>query len=250
MSDNAEKSPTQSVKPQALEGKKAKLPPRKLFVSLDPEKGDLHTATEVREADAAGAEVVFLFEKGLFLEMSEMDIRSLGRDNKTRYHVAADMNARHDPEADGLSSRISFVGQRNRRAETVAQFGSIPSSMSASRKLTGYAGHGFKLHFARPDKVEHFRDLGYDFVKAGKDGNPEDPTAFINGVAVDGHFEIKSRRTGATELVAMRVPIDQAKRIQDEKSALADRQVAAASEGTSTGLSKLDAKDGLDWQDR
>lgn len=180
---------------------------------------------DVLNLDVEGVELYFESDKGRFFEMSEDAIRALHHDNRIRYHVAAEANARHDPEMDGFSARFSVGENRDTRAKTQAAYRAIPQSADALATLTAYAGKGKKGRWVRPDKIEYWKRKGLEFVAAGSDGNPTDPSAFVQAPVHEGHFATRVK-SGVDELVYMCESVENNLKRKAVVQEAADRQAA------------------------
>lgn len=178
---------------------------------------------DVLKYNAEGKELVFLHEKGKFLAMPDEAVRALDRDNKTRYHMARDLNIQHHPEADELHHRIQMSQQIRSRNLAEQELKRLPQSAQAARKLAAYVGEGYRQHWFRPDEIGTAIESGYEFVSPDMVQNGQ---AFTTVSSTDGHFEVKTTE-GKTDLILMRVPEELGKKIDGRKAQAKDRQKQA-----------------------
>jgi hypothetical protein len=216
----------------------------RLFVDIDT------SVEDVIRLDAEGVDLFFESDKGKFLELDETTLKGLSKMTRTRYEVSKALNMKHDPAMDGFSARLSVGASRNRQSEVRKILRETPMTADAMRMLTAYAGHGFKEHWARPDKMAHWMAKGYEVVKAKGDG-PEDPNVFTEAKVIDGHFETQGTTPNKTELVLMRAPMDVAMRNQKAADEANARQTKAAdADARRSGLSEgIAGRADLAWHD-
>lgn len=233
---------TEAVQEVSAEEKK---PVGRLYVDIDTPVED------VIRLDAEGVDLFFESDKGKFLALDETTLKGLSKLTRTRYEVSKALNEKHDPAMDGFSARFSVTGSRNRQAEVQKTLRETPMTADAMRMLTAYAGHGFVERWARPDKMAHWLQKGYEVVKADAKGNPVDGNVFTEAKAIDGHFETQGTTPNKTELVLMRAPVDVVAKNRQAQNELNQRQVQAAeADAHRNGLSEGVAKRAdLAWQD-
>jgi hypothetical protein len=183
---------------------------------------------DVIELDRQGAVLIFESDKGKFLELAEAQIRELSHENRKSYTVSQALNQKHNPAMDGFSAKLTVGETRNRRSEIEAMIKGTAPTASAMKKLMAYVGGGFKHRWARPDKLEHWKELGYDFVKPDEKGLPADPDALVN---VRANGAVFSTRVSGTvdELILMRAPIEEVRKQRESLNEMARRQVQGAS---------------------
>lgn len=211
-------------------------------------KGD--NIDDVLDLDASGVNLDFAFEKGKFFEMSEDDIRKLGKENAIRYNLAMHLNASHDPEMDGFSSHFSVSELRDQRAKLMAQHRDIPGTSDALRQMTAYAGRGYKGRFCRPDKIGYWQRKGFEVVQADpKTGNPVDSSAFVDAPVQGSYFATRTS-SAKDELIYMRETVENNKKRKAELAEAAKRLAAKSrTAGQESGIVDLKDTEGRAFKD-
>lgn len=197
--------------------------------------------------DTAGEELIFEHEKGVFLMLSDSDRAKLSHDNKVRYSMSLQLNAKHDPENDAIQNRLKVIGSNERRKQFEATVKTTSQSARASKKLQAFVGEGYEERWSRPDKIEERLAMGYEIVKPDED-------VYAGVVKTEGHYETRVQ-PGQTELVLMRVRKERKAEIMKEKDEAAQRLLQAsdksgASELRNMGAALIPEGSGSNWQDR
>lgn len=216
--------------------------PQKVYVDSS------HTREEVLAFDAAGAELVFVSDPGQMIHLDEADVRSLSAGNKLRYNVSADLAAHRDVDRDGFQQRLAIREMRDRRASFEKERLRTPQDMQATRKLQMYGPGRVKTRWVRPDRLEYWKEQGYDIVKA------DDAEFFAGAPKIENHYEVKTP-AGATDLVMVAASQESAKALRDAKIAKANRQLGAIEAGKHElarlgGEPFVEAPKGIAWEDR
>jgi hypothetical protein len=223
-----------------------------LFVSVDT---PLET---VIQCDEEGARVVFEHEKGRFLELKDEVLTALSHETRIAYSVSKALNEKDDPENNEFQQRIKVGELRDKRKQFESEIRTTIQSSLATKKLQAFVGNGFSPYWSRPDKVEERLAKGYEIVKPStKDvyaGVQASKSAMGDAKASDGHFEIRSK-PGEPELVLMRIPNDEKKKLMAAKDEAAKRMAEGMTsvgrrEIVAAGGRPVDGRDDLPWQDR
>ena len=143
--------------------------------------------------------VVFAFEKGRFKDLDEATLRGMSRATRQAWHIARDLNAKHDPGMDGRSDDFEVLGP----------IGSLGGQYETEVKP------GLVKRETRPDRLYKRLNDGWRVAK------PEDVVqtqAFRN----EGHFETKKPSDGTADQIVLVMGKDEyAKKMRKREEARA-----------------------------
>jgi phage antirepressor YoqD-like protein len=194
-----------------------------------------------------GDELIFLHETDKFLEIDQMDLNKLNRENKIRYSVSRELNLNERGFRDPDLARVKVTQANERRKQFEQVVKGTSQSARATKKLQAFVGEGFEPFWARADKIEDRLASGYEIVKPAAD-------TYAGVSATEGHYETRVKQ-GETELVLMRVSKERKAELAAAKAEAARRldmagEKSGASELRGMGASLISENQGGVWQDR